>query len=263
MDSKITDSGGAHSLLGGISIAQTNGGDYFLHFQSYCRDKYETAKDPYKFIPDSDIIQQSRADICMLRYNTSTVLKLNAMSRHVEPPGAVIFISDNIPLQLNQSDKSSASSNSNIKQPLKHPKMRIKLPQNRYQQQPPIEVNKKQSNANEQSIKHQEEEQQQQLKQIDVPKEVGMGEMAQIVSGQSEKQKAIKLREKQLSQDLAAHRLKLKQKGSSIANEFDDGENPSNFNDIMNKISMMNLPREYKEDIMVNFDSFFWILKKY
>lgn len=93
LDNKITDSGGPHSLLGGISIAQTHGGDLFLHFQSHCRDKFENAKDPYKFIPESDIIQQSRADVCMLRYNTSTVVKLNVISRHVEPPGAVIFTS--------------------------------------------------------------------------------------------------------------------------------------------------------------------------
>lgn len=246
LDAKITDSGGAHSLLGGISISQTFGGDFFLHFQSYCRDKFETAKDPYKFVPNSDIIQQSRADICMLRYNTSTVLKLNALSRHVEPPGSVIFISDSIPLQLNQSDKSSTSTN--IKQPLKHPKMRLKLAQNRYQQQPPpIEVNKKQSNINEQSIKHQMVEQQ---KQADVPKEEE-NEMTQIISEESQKQKAIKLREKQLSQGLATHRRKLKQKGSNIANEFDDGENPSNFNDIMNKISLMELPREYKDEMLV------------
>lgn len=93
LDEKITDSGGSHSLLGGVSISQTNGGDLFLHFQSHCRDKFENAKDPFKFVPDSDIVQQSRADICMLRFNTSTVVKLNAFSRHVEPPGAEIFTS--------------------------------------------------------------------------------------------------------------------------------------------------------------------------
>lgn len=95
LDNKITDSGGPHSLLGGVSIAQTYGGDFFFHFQSHCRDNFENAKDPYKFVPDSDIIQQSRADICMLRYNTSTVVKLHAITRHVEPPGAVIFTSGN------------------------------------------------------------------------------------------------------------------------------------------------------------------------
>lgn len=97
LDSSITDSGGSHSLLGGISISSENQvGDLFLHFQSYCKNRYENAKDPYKFVPNSDIIQQSRADICMLRYNTSTILKLNAISRHVEPPGAVIFSSGKI-----------------------------------------------------------------------------------------------------------------------------------------------------------------------
>ncbi|XP_070496180.1 uncharacterized protein [Chironomus tepperi] len=254
LDSKITDSGGAHSLLGGISIAQNYGGDWFLHFQSYCRDKYENAKDPYKFVPDSDIIQQSRADICMLRYNTSTVLKLNAISRHVEPPGNVIFSSDNIPLQLNQSDKpSTATATNNVKQPLKHPKMRLKLAQNRYPQQPPIEVNKKQSNVNEQTIKHQQQEKQAQPLQIRnderLPKE-DLGEMTQLVVGENQKQKAIKFREKQLSQDMAEHRLKLKQKGANVGTDFEDGDTPNNFNDIMNKISMMELPREYKEDIL-------------
>lgn len=50
LENKITDSGGSHSLLGGISISQTFGGDYFLHWQLQCRDKYE-AKEPYTFIP--------------------------------------------------------------------------------------------------------------------------------------------------------------------------------------------------------------------
>lgn len=88
----MTDAGGAHSLLAGLSISQSFGGDFFLHWQLECRDKSD-AKDPYTFIPDSDIIQQSRADLCMLRYNTSTMLKLSAITRHVAPPGAVIFSS--------------------------------------------------------------------------------------------------------------------------------------------------------------------------
>lgn len=124
LDSMITDSGGPNSLLGGLSISQSFGGDFFLHWQTHCRGKTE-AKDAYQFIPESDIVQQSRADICMLRYNTSTVLKLYAIARHVEPPGAVIFSTDDLILQLNQSDTRQLYKQSSSVSPIKHPKMRI------------------------------------------------------------------------------------------------------------------------------------------
>lgn len=74
-------------------------------------------------LADSDIIQQARADTCMLRYNTSTILKLNAISRHIEPPGAVIFSTDDLFLQLNQSEMKKSDTVS----PIKHPKMLKKL----------------------------------------------------------------------------------------------------------------------------------------
>lgn len=246
LDSKITDSGGPHSLLGGVSIAQTYGGDFFLHFQSHCRDKFENAKDPYKFVPDSDIIQQSRADVCMLRYNTSTVVKLNAMSRHVEPPGAVIFTSDDISLQLNQSDnpKTSTPQNANNRQPLKHPKMRIKPAQNRFQPQPPIEVNKKQSNIN---VEHQPAAPQPQPKPK-VPEVIPQTriEPSQVVIPEGQKQKAMKYREKQLSQDVLSRREKMRDNGRPVMDGFEDAENPGSYNEIMNKISMMDLPRQFK-----------------
>lgn len=245
LDNKITDSGGPHSLLGGISIAQTYGGDFFLHFQSHCRDKFENAKDPYKFVPDSDIIQQSRADICMLRYNTSTVVKLNAMSRHVEPPGAVIFTSDDISLQLNQSDnpKPNTPQNANIKQPLKHPKMRIKPAQNRFQQQPPIEVNKKQSNIN---VEHQPAPEPKPKIQEVVPKQRPIQPSQVVIPGEGQKQKALKYREKQLSQDVIARRDKMRDNGRPVMDGFEDAENPNSYSEIMNKISMMDLPRQFK-----------------
>lgn len=72
---------------------------------------------------DSDIIQQARADTCMLRYNTSTILKLNAISRHIEPPGAVVFSTDDLVLKLNQSEMRKLDTVS----PVKHPKMLKKL----------------------------------------------------------------------------------------------------------------------------------------
>lgn len=139
LDSMIKDSGGPYSLLGGVSISQSFGGDFFLHWQTHCKGQ-DDGTDAYQFIPgkreiratqlltqssfaDSDIIQQARADTCMLRYNTTTVLKLNAIARHIQPPGAVIFSTDDMMLQLRQSEMKTLESVS----PIKHPKMLKKL----------------------------------------------------------------------------------------------------------------------------------------
>lgn len=149
---------------------------------------------------------------------------------------------DDISLQLNQSDnpKAVASQTPNIRQPLKHPKMRIKQPQNRYQPQPPIEVNKKQSNLN---VQHQPIELKQKTNEIipDVRKEP-----QKVIINDGQKQKALKFREKQLSQDVLARRSKMRENGEPVMEGFEDVENAGNFNDIMNKISMMDLPRQYK-----------------
>lgn len=238
LDSAITDSGGSHSLLGGISISLPyKSGDFFLHFQSRCKNKLD-AKDPYKFVPNSDIIQQSRADTCMLRYNTSTVLMLNAINQCLEPPGNLIFSSDNIPLEFQSHTKTQ--NNINVQQPQKHPKMRIKVPQNRvFQPQPPIEINKKQSNMNEQFIRLQQKQQQ---KETDMNSD-------QLVIPESQKKKALKFREKQLAEDLSSRRLKFKD--NQMAN-FEESENNENINDLMSKISMMELPRELKDELVSN-----------
>lgn len=62
----------------------------------------------------------------MLRYNTSTVLKLYAIARHIEPPGAVIFSTDDLLLQLNQTELAQLQKQISVS-PLKHPKMLKKI----------------------------------------------------------------------------------------------------------------------------------------
>lgn len=52
----MTDSGGSNSLLGGVSVSQNFGGDFFFHWQMQCRDKYN-AKDAYEFIPGKRFIK--------------------------------------------------------------------------------------------------------------------------------------------------------------------------------------------------------------
>lgn len=62
----------------------------------------------------------------MLRYNTSTVLKLYAIARHIEPPGAVIFSTDDLLLQLNQTELAQLQKQISVS-PLKYPKMLKKV----------------------------------------------------------------------------------------------------------------------------------------
>ncbi|KRG01922.1 uncharacterized protein Dmoj_GI10335, isoform B [Drosophila mojavensis] len=129
LDAMMTDAGGASSLLGGVSISQSFGGDFFLHWQLQCRNR-PNARDAYEFVPDSDIILQARADTCRLRYNESTVLKLYAIARHIEPPGAVLFSTDDLEVQLNRTQRPSPTGKQS---PLKHPKLLKKLLANREQ----------------------------------------------------------------------------------------------------------------------------------
>lgn len=67
----------------------------------------------------------------MLRFNTSTVLKLYAIARHIQPPGGVIFSTDDLILQLNQTEleQMTREATTSAVRPLKHPKM-MKKPTN-------------------------------------------------------------------------------------------------------------------------------------
>lgn len=155
----------------------------------------------------------------------------------------LLSVQDDVSLQLNQSEKPKlvSAQSTNIRQPLKHPKMRIKQPQNRYQPPPPIEVNKKQSNIN---------IQRQQIEQVhktpEVITQVRNENPAQVLVSEGQKKKALKFRENQLSQDVAVRREKMRENGEPIMDGFEDAESGGSYNDIMNKISMMDLPRQYK-----------------
>lgn len=50
LEQTINDAGGPNSFLGGLSVSQTFGGDFFFHWQTLCRDKTDV-KDVYRFIP--------------------------------------------------------------------------------------------------------------------------------------------------------------------------------------------------------------------
>lgn len=117
--------------------------------------------------------------------------------------------------------------------------MRIKLPQNRFQP-PPIEVNKKQSNIN---VQHQQIEQKHKTPEVNPQ---ARNEPSLVVVDEGQKKKALKFRENQLSQDVASRREKMRENGEPVMEGFEDVENNGNYNELMNKISMMDLPRQYK-----------------
>lgn len=54
LDQSIIDSGGSNSLLAGLSLSQVYGGDFFLHWQVQCRDKFNS-KQAYQFIPGNKL----------------------------------------------------------------------------------------------------------------------------------------------------------------------------------------------------------------
>lgn len=184
-------------MLGGLPIAQTLGGDHFLHWQTQCGHTAPTGE-AYKFVPDSDIVQQSRADTCRLRHNASTTLNLHVLSRHVQSPGAVIFSTEGMELQLNRSQQQPQqqqqpgaatapapdTQNAPIgKSPIKHPKMR-KLPQQQPQQQQQQTLNKEllQRSENNRKVQQQQQLQQQQQQQRQRPSVVMDEETAAVAS---------------------------------------------------------------------------------
>lgn len=65
----------------------------------------------------------------MLRYNSSTVLQLHAMSRHIQSPGVLIVTTDDLLLQLNQTELKQLERQMAVS-PLKHPKMQKKIQTN-------------------------------------------------------------------------------------------------------------------------------------
>ena len=120
--------------------------------------------------------------------------------------------------------------------------MRIKQPQNRYQPQPPIEVNKKQS-----SVNAQREPAKVNVKPpVEVIPQEQRSSAPITIANDGQKRKAIKFREKQLSLDVASRREKMRENGEPVVEGFEDVENNGNYNELMNKISMMELPRQYK-----------------
>ncbi|XP_066592878.1 uncharacterized protein [Prorops nasuta] len=80
--------------MSGLSITVDGfGNDWFLHWSANCL-KYEGNKDEYQFLKGENLISQTRADLCKLRFNSSLATKFLALSQHVGPPGLLLYYSE-------------------------------------------------------------------------------------------------------------------------------------------------------------------------
>ncbi|KAK4873363.1 hypothetical protein RN001_015392 [Aquatica leii] len=90
----------AGSQMGGLTLAMEGFGfDAFLYWIAECKD-YEGRQDVFEFIPGSSVHQQSRADMCKLRFNTSITARLYALNHFVQPPGVEIYNSGTLTVCL-------------------------------------------------------------------------------------------------------------------------------------------------------------------
>ncbi|CAL7946258.1 unnamed protein product [Xylocopa violacea] len=80
--------------MAGLSVTVEGfGNDWFLHWSSDCLN-YEGIKEKYQFLKSEDLIAESRVDLCRLRFNSTLITNLYAMSQHVGPPGVSLYFSE-------------------------------------------------------------------------------------------------------------------------------------------------------------------------
>ncbi|XP_034243919.1 uncharacterized protein LOC117646805 isoform X2 [Thrips palmi] len=92
LDHPVIDSVG--SQMGGLSLSvEGQGNDWFLYWTADCVG-HEGSKTPFSFAKGSDIVAQSQADVCRLRFNSTMVAKLLAINQHINVPGHPIYSSD-------------------------------------------------------------------------------------------------------------------------------------------------------------------------
>ena len=80
--------------MSGLSVTVEGfGNDWFLYWSVDCLN-YEGIKEKYQFLKSEDFISESRADICKLRFNSTLITNLYALSQHVGPPGISLYFSE-------------------------------------------------------------------------------------------------------------------------------------------------------------------------
>ncbi|XP_017798991.1 PREDICTED: uncharacterized protein LOC108579882 [Habropoda laboriosa] len=80
--------------MSGLSVTVEGfGNDWFLHWSVDCLN-YEGIKEKYQFLKSEDLISESRADLCKLRFNSTLITNLYALSQHVGPPGVSLYFSE-------------------------------------------------------------------------------------------------------------------------------------------------------------------------
>ncbi|XP_017875939.1 uncharacterized protein LOC108622524 isoform X2 [Ceratina calcarata] len=80
--------------MSGLSVTVDGfGNDWFLHWSVDCLN-YEGNKEKYQFLKNGDFLFESRANLCKLRFNSTLITNLYALSQHVGPPGISLYFSE-------------------------------------------------------------------------------------------------------------------------------------------------------------------------
>uniref|UniRef100_A0A1Y1L8D8 FAM234A/B beta-propeller domain-containing protein n=1 Tax=Photinus pyralis TaxID=7054 RepID=A0A1Y1L8D8_PHOPY len=100
--SPVFDSVG--SQMGGLTLGMESYGlDAFVYWIADCKN-FEGRQSMFEFIPGSSIHQQSHADLCKLRFNSTMSTKLYALNQFDQPPGIELYSSeDRAGLEYNNS----------------------------------------------------------------------------------------------------------------------------------------------------------------
>ncbi|OAD61472.1 hypothetical protein WN48_00414, partial [Eufriesea mexicana] len=80
--------------MSGLSVTVEGfGNDWFLYWSVNCLN-YEGIKEKYQFLENEDFISESHTDLCKLRFNSTLITNLYALSQHVGPPGVSLYFSE-------------------------------------------------------------------------------------------------------------------------------------------------------------------------
>lgn len=82
-----------------LAVSMENGSDYFLYWVSGCHGIENEADftEQFRFAKGTIVYQQSRSNLCQLRFKKQGYSRLYAVSQHTAPPGVLVYDSGNHP----------------------------------------------------------------------------------------------------------------------------------------------------------------------
>lgn len=97
--------------MGGLTLSMEGyGNDFFLFWIVNCLN-FEGNQSPFAFTSSSTVKQQNSVDLCKLRFNSSTIVKLYALNQIEQPPGLELYSSGRCLIILSMCDSNTNKRN--------------------------------------------------------------------------------------------------------------------------------------------------------